>query len=242
MKGELVILILDSKDVFDLMKPTLAKALKTSQFVHCSTHQEAMKFVYSDQRADIIFADWVLSGFTFIDEVRRDLENHNTPIIIMSEDVTNKKIILNEVENRSTYFLSKPFLDKGLIKKITKVLKKQERRRTTRIQPQQNYFISVDCKQKGLFSWQLIDISISACLLRVPIEITRQISIYDKCLLGIGIDEFKIEVLAELVRIGHDGLSPEQQSTVLIMMKFIDTQSDHIEQLQNMLDELYHRW
>ncbi len=242
MKAKLVILILESKNVFDLMQPALDKTLESTQFVHCSTHQEAMQYVYSDQRADLIFADWSLAGFSFIDEVRADLENHNTPIIIMSEDVTNKKIVLNEIENKSTYFLSKPFLDKGLIKKVTKVLKHRERRRSTRIHPHKDYSISFDCNDKGNFQTQLVDISISGCLLRLPIEMTRQISIYNQCVLNIVIDEFQLEIMGELIRIGHDRLLPEEKRSVLIMMKFIDTQADHVEKLQNMIDELNLRW
>ncbi len=242
MKDELVILILESKEMFDLMKPVLSKKLNTTRFIHCPTHQEAMTYMDSDQRADMVFADWAMADFSFIDKVRSDLENHNTPIIIMSEDVTNKKIVLNKTENKSTYFLSKPFLDKGLIKKVKKVLKHLERRRSTRIHPHGDYSILVKCKDETVFQLPLVDISISACLLRLPIELSRKITIYDKCNLEIEIDEFKIELLGELSRIGHDRPVPEDHSTVLIMVKFIETQPDRIEHFQDMLDRLYLRW
>jgi len=242
MKAKFFILIVDGKKVFDLMQPALEKELRSTQFIHCSTHQQAMDYVHSEQRANLIFADWSLTGFIFVDEVRSDLENHNTPIVIMSKDVTSKQIVLNEIENKSTYFLSKPFLDKGLIKKVNKVLAQRERRRSTRLHPGKSYAVSFDIKDKGNFQSELVDISISACLLRLPIEVTRQIGIYDQCLLDINIDEFAVKILGELVRIGHDELHPGDQTSVLVVMRFIDTQLEHVEKLQIMIDELGLRW
>ncbi len=242
MNAKFVILIVDSKNIFDLMRPVLEKQLCSAQFIHCTSHQQAMDFVHSDQRAHLIFADWSLTGFTFVDEVRSDEENHNTPVIIMSEDVTKKQIVLNEIENKSTYFLSKPFLDKGLIKKLNKVLAQRERRRSTRIHPGKSYAVEFNIKDKGSFQSQLVDISITACLLRLPIENTREIGIYEQCLLDINIDEFTIKVMAELVRIGHDELRPGNKKSVLVVMNFIDTQLEHVTKLQLMIDELGLRW
>jgi len=242
MKAKFVILIADSKDVFDLMRPALEKELRSTQFIHCSTQQQAMDFVHSEQRANLIFADWSLTGFTFVDEVRSDVENHNTPVIIMSEDVTKKQIVLNEIENKSTYFLSKPFLDKGLVKKLNKVLAQRERRRSTRIHPSKDYAVEFDIKDKGSFQSELVDISISACLLRLPVEVTGPTGIYDECLLDINIDEFSVKIMAELVRIGHDELKPGDKTSVLVVMKFIDTQLEHVTKLQLMIDELDLRW
>ena len=242
MNAKFVILIVDSENVFDLMRPALEKELRSTQFIHCTSHQQAMDYVHSDQRASIIFADWSLTGFTFVDEVRSDVENHNTPVIIMSEDVTKKQIVLNEIENKSTYFLSKPFLDKGLIKKLNKVLAQRERRRSTRVHPNKGYSVEFDIKNKGSFQSELVDISISACLLRLPVEVTRKIGIYDQCLLDINIDEFTVKITAELVRIGHDELKQGDKTSVLVVMKFIDTQLEHVTKLQLMIDELGLRW
>ena len=235
-------MVVDSQEIFELMEPILAEFLHTSNIVHCSTHQQAMDYVFSDQRADLIFADWVLSGHQFVTGVRNDLENHNTPIIIMSEDVRIKGIVLDETENRTTFFLSKPFLSKGLTHRITEVLDLVERRRQSRLRPQKDYRIDIDFAGEGIHSLSLVDISIFGCLFRMPVELTKRLSIYQQGEIHLQIDDLKTEISGELCRMGYDKPVPEDRASVLMMMKFIDTRPEHEEQLQAMLDELYTRW
>ncbi|MCK4710215.1 MAG: response regulator transcription factor, partial [Gammaproteobacteria bacterium] len=103
MKSSPVALVIDNQEVFEFIKPALSKTLNTTQIIHCKTHQDAMSYIASDQQADIIIADWTLTGYIFLESVRSDLENHNTPVIIMSEDTNIKKIILNNVESKATF-------------------------------------------------------------------------------------------------------------------------------------------
>lgn len=238
MRVDPVVMVVDSKEVFDLMEPILADFLQASKVVHCVSHQQAMDYVDSDQRADFIFADWQLTGHEFVLAVRNDLENHNTPLIIMSEDVRIKGIVLDEIENRSSFFLSKPFLGKGLKNKISEVVEQVERRRETRLRPQKAYQVKVNFSGEGLFSFALVDISIFGALFRVPLEQVRQLSIYLQAQVDFQIEGFDVDISAELCRIGYDKPIPQNRDTVLIMMKFVEKDRARIKLLQQMLDEL----
>jgi len=240
MKTHPVVLVVDGQEVFDLMQPVLKDMLNKPKIIHCKTHQDAMNYIASDQQADFIFADWDLTGYQFMDHVRSDLENHNTPVIIMSEDTKNKKIGLNKVEREATFFLAKPFLGKGLIKKFNKALKVVERRRKNRIHPDRSYLLPVIFNDKH-YSLALVDISIDGYLLRVPLETSQQISIYQAVEVTLKIDEFNVRATGEVYRIGHDRPIPESKDTVLVMIKFAGSAQQENE-IQDLIDELSRRW
>lgn len=241
MKSQPVILFVDSKKNFNIVKPMLERMLDQPRFIHCKTYQDAMKYIDSDQYADIIFADWDLTGYPFIHSVRDDLENHNTPVIIMSDDTKIKKIVLKNIDQEATFFLAKPFLEKGLIKKYNKVLKVIERRRKNRIYPDCPIPLQVKITKNQQYSLPLIDISIDGCLFRAPIEISREISIYQHAKVSLTIDEFDTHVHGEVYRIGHDRTNPYNKDTVLIMIKFSSSDQQGRE-LQELVDELEKRW
>ncbi len=241
MKNNPAVLIIDDQDVFDLIKPLISKTLNTTQLIHCKNHEDAMSYIASDQQADIIFADWSLTRHSFMESVRSDLENHNTPVVIMSEDSKIKNIVLNEIESKSTFFLAKPFLKKGFIKKLTKVLDVMEHRRKVRLHPENTYLLNITLNDKQSIALPLVDISIDGCLLRVPLEVSRQFYIYQKAVVSINIEEFKTRIDGEIYRIGHDRPIPEKRDSVLLMIKFNGSAKQN-DALQEVIDELGKRW
>lgn len=241
MKSQPVTLFIDSQEVFDIVKPMLEKILDRPRLIHCRTHKEAMDYIDSDQYADIIFADWSLTGYPFINSVRRDMENHNTPVIIMSEDTTIQTIVLEKIDREPTFFQSKPFLEKGLVHKFNEVLQVIERRRKNRINPDRPVSLEVQFDDNQQYSLPLVDISIDGCLFRTPLETSRQISIYQHVTISLNIDEFNMQVHGEVYRIGHDRTIPENRNTVLVMIKFNDLEQQGRE-LQELVDELEKRW
>lgn len=241
MKNNPAVLIVDNQEVYNLIQPLLSKTLNSTKFIHCKTHQEAMSYVASDQQADIIFADWSLTRHSFIDNVRSDLENHNTPVVIMSEDSKIKKIVLNEIESKSTFFLAKPFLKKGFLKKLNKVLDLMEHRRKNRLHPDKTYLLDIKLDNKQSLPLQLVDISIDGCLLRAKIDVSRKFTIYQETVVSLKIDEFNILINGEVYRIGHDRPIPEKHDSVLIMIKFNGSNQQN-DALQEVIDELNQRW
>jgi DNA-binding response OmpR family regulator len=223
------------------MKPMLERMLDRPRVIHCQTYEQAMDYIDSDQYADIIFADWDLTGYPFIDSVRRDLENHNTPVMIMSEDTAIKSIVLKSIDREATFFLAKPFLEKGLVKKFGKALRDIERRRKNRIHPVSPVSLEIQFDNNQQQALPLVDISIDGCLFRAPIGTSRQLSIYQAVQVSLAIDEFNLEVHGEIYRIGHDRINPDKKDTVLVMIKFSSTDQQDRE-LQELVDELGKRW
>lgn len=241
MKSRPEILVIDDQEAFDMMQPVLNDLLDNPSLVHCRNRNEALDYVASNRFADFIFADWDLTGYAFMNSVRRDLENHNTPVIIMSEDTTNKKIALNSLTREATFFLAKPFLPKGLIKKFDKAMKVVERRRKNRIHPPVPYRLPIAFDDGIRETLPLVDVSIDGCLFRAPIEFGQRIRIYQRASLSLRIDEFDIEADGEVYRIGHDRPIPEHRDTILIMIKFTGEERQQRE-IQELVDELAKRW
>ncbi|TNF95866.1 MAG: hypothetical protein EP297_11480 [Gammaproteobacteria bacterium] len=241
MKYQPVTLFIDSQEAFDYVKPMLKRIFDQPRLIHCDTHQKAMDFIDSDQYADIIFAEWDLTGEEFMDSVRHDLENHNTPVIIMSEDTTKKKVLLNSIDREATFFLAKPFLEKGLVKKYNKVLKNIERRRTNRIHPASPVSLQIKFNKKQQYSFPLVDISIDACLFRVPIKTSRKISIYQQAQVSLSVDELHMRANGEVYRIGQCRNNPEKKDAALVMIKFNESEQ-HNREIHEVLDELGKRW
>jgi response regulator RpfG family c-di-GMP phosphodiesterase len=241
MKSQPVTLFIDSQKEFDYTKPMLERILDKPRLIHFKKHKDAMEFIDSDQYADIIFADWDLTGHAFMNSVRRDLENHNTPVIIMSEDTTKKKAILKSVDREATFFLSKPYLEKGLLKKYNKVLQHIERRRKDRIHPKAPLMVQIKFSDSQQYSLPLVDLSIDGCLCRTPIEVSRQISIYQEAEVNLSTGEFNMLTHGHVYRIGQCRSDPNNKKMVLVMIKFSETDQED-RQIQETLDELGKRW
>lgn len=241
MKPNPTTLFIDNQETFDFVKPMLEKMLDQPDIIHCKSHKEAMDYVESDEYADIIFADWELTGYRFMDSVRHDLENHNTPVIIMSEDTNIQHIVLNEIDRAGTYFLPKPFLERGLVTTYDQVLRGIERRRKFRIKPVCDIFLPVQFNEHLNHSLPLVDFSIDGCLLRAPTEFSHEIKIYDTARVSLTIDEFNMQLNGEVFRIGADLNYPENKDSALVMISFEPAEKDSREFLE-LVDDLGKRW
>jgi len=241
MKSCPVTLLIDCQDDFDIIKPMLEKALDRPRIIHCKTHQDAMDYIDSDEYADIIFAEWELTGYPFIDSVRRDLENHNTPVVIMSKDIALKKIVLKSIDREATFFLAKPFLEKGLVNEFNRILKDTDRRRKNRIHPVSPVFLQIQFNEKQQYSLPLVDISIDGCLLRTPVETSWHFSVYQHVQVYLNIDEFNMQLHGEVYRIGHDRAFLDSKDNVLILIKFSNSDQQDMK-VQEMVDDLGKRW
>lgn len=241
MKPNPVAMFVDNQDSFDMVKPMLERMLGQPQLIHCKNRKEAIDFIDSDQYADIIFADWELSGYPFMHSVREDLENHNTPVIITSDDTTVHKIVEENICRGSTFFLAKPFLERGLVSKYHEVLDTLEWRRKNRIHPPCPVNVEVKFNDSLEYSLPLADISLDGCLLRVPLEISDQIRIYQDARIWFAIDEFNVDIHGQVYRIGQDRLYPGNNDTVLVMVKFSQTHQEKRDFLE-LIDELEQRW
>lgn len=238
MKSSPSTLFIDSMESYEMVRPMLERTLDQPRITHCMTHKDALEYIESDQYADIIFADWHLTGRKFMDSVRRDPENHNTPVIIMSENMAIQHSVL---DRDSTFFLAKPFLEKGLTITFNQVMKRIERRRKNRIHPSSELYLDIRMSTLKQYTFPLVDISIDGCFLRVPIKNSHEMKIFESTVVYLSIDEYSIEVQGEIFRISPDFSYPEIKETVLVMIMF-NTSAQETRELQELIDDLGKRW
>ncbi len=241
MKQKPLIVVIDQKNVFEAMYGVLTREFYQPEIVHYATKEAAMEFVHSTEKADIIFVDWNIAGEAFFYKVREDIENHNTPVIIMTEG-DHETIIIKALKFGITQHLTKPFLDKALIKKINQLMSFQESRRKRRLRPDKEQQVNVEFDEQGQESRTLVDLSCEGCLLRLPVARAKEAFIYHKARLGFNINSYQFHLDAEVSRIGHDYPMTEEHDSVLMMLNFTESNEESLLQLNDMLDDLQAQW
>jgi CheY-like chemotaxis protein len=241
MNHEPVVIIVDELEIYNEIRLPLSRALNSSHIMHCPDRESAMEMVRSDLKADLIFAAWEMTGPSFIDEVRKDLENHHTPIVMMT-DSDLPQVVSSALQHGANAYLAKPFMEKALLKKVAEVLRMVERRRKKRIHPEKLYPIEITFDNDKTASLQLVDFSLDCCLVRASSQLCSEICIYQECMVRMRVEEFDVSLDADLFRVEHDVPLPPQRDTVLMMFRFTDNHTDRLEKLNDMLDELRARW
>ena len=239
MKHEPVILIVDSKEVFDEMMPVISEELRTTHILHVDSRAAAESIIDSQIRFDIIFVDWQMAGARFVELVRHDKKNRCTPLVVMSELDTDV-VIATATRHGANGFLAKPFLTKGLISKIDLVVAKQDRRRQNRLCPNRPINITVDAERAGSIEGLLIDFSFNHCHLRLDKSFNQSMIIGDRAMVYLHIDGFKVDLESELVRVERDREQADEK--IRVLYEFSDLHEARIEKLGEMLDEYRSQW
>jgi DNA-binding response OmpR family regulator len=241
MRHEPYLLIIDNREIYDAMAPVLSRHLGTTHLIHCDNYNSALEIIKSDLRLDLIFADWQLTGAEFIDAVRADLENHNTPLIVLSGE-DNRLVEEVVLRHGATDWLTKPFLNKALTHKIDTIFASRERRRRSRIHPERRYPLQVNFANGTQIELDLLDFSFEACLGRGPAVLCQQICIYEEATMRLNVEEFDVTLDGCVERIERDPAAELTKDKILIMLRFRDSHEDRLDKLRDMLDELVARW
>jgi len=242
MKQNPLIVVIDQKDIFEAMRPVLLREFYQPELVHYSTKKEAVDFVHSDVKADIMFVDWhLVNEESFFFKVREDIENHNTPVVIMTEG-DHDFIFNNAIKYGITQQMTKPFLDKALLKQINKITSFQEGRRKRRIHPGKQQLIQVKFNGQEEKQLPLIDLSSEGCLLRVSTKLAQKAFIYHQAKINLNIPSYDITIDSEVSRIGHNYPHVDEQDSVLMMLKFRPLDDEEQGKLNDLLDDLQTEW
>ena len=241
MKHKSVILIVDSKEIFEEMEPVLMKELGNGEVIHCENQCDAEKLINSDKHIDFIFADWDIGGAGLIKTVRSSHEHHHTPVVLMSF-LDSDEIIAAGMRLGATAHMAKPFLEKGLINKLRQLSKAQERRRMRRLHPDKDYTVRVDCKNAGAIEVELIDFSAGCCLTRAPATLAGKAIVGQQGLMHLVIEEYNIDLEVVLFRIEEDTKSPSPEDTILMTFRISDQNEEQTEMLKELVDEYGGKW
>ncbi len=241
MKHEPIVLIVDSKEIFDAMKSPLSRELGTHRLIHCDNLQAAMEIIQSDTRLDLIFADWELAGPGFIDAVRKDPENRYTPLIITSNKDTDT-VIAMAMRQGATDHISKPFLEKGLLHVVRRVTHQQERRRHRRLHPDHDYLVDIERPGAPNLQLRLMDFSLECVQTQGRKTLCRDIGIGDSCILHLHIDRYRIALDARLVRVEEDPNPEAPDDALLLTFRLTEDHEQRTRKLAELLDEYAARW
>ncbi|QEP42194.1 response regulator [Ectothiorhodospiraceae bacterium BW-2] len=251
MKHDPLILIIDSKRVFEQMAPVISRELNTTHIWHRETLAEAMEIIDGDAWLDLIFADWGRTGTKLVDAIRSDAENHHTPLVVMTSiDSTDK--IKTAVKHGATAILSKPFLNKGLSNVIHQIVASQERRHGRRLHPDQQVTLDVVQGNGSKLTMQLHDISLtgiqfinqlkltgSQCLDETAIH--NRLCIGEKVVVKVAIAAYQIDMDAILVRMELDRFT-QLDAQLLVTYRFTADHDERVDKLERLLDEYAARW
>lgn len=241
MKHEPIVLIVDSREVFDAMAQPLGRELGTTHLIHCDNLKAAMEVIHSDVKLDLIFADWELAGPAFIDAVRKDPENRYTPLVITSSKDTDT-MIAQAMRLGATDHIGKPFLEKGLINVVRQITHQRERRRHRRLHPDRDYLVDIERPDGSHLELNLVDFSLECIQTRGPRALCREMCIGDACRIHLHIDDYRLTLDARLVRVEEDPNKAASEDAVLLTFQLTESHQQRTEKLAELLDEYAARW
>jgi DNA-binding response OmpR family regulator len=234
MRHEPVILIADSKEIFDEMVPVISEKLGTSHIMHVDSLAAAESILDSHIRFDIVFVDWQLVGARFVDAMRRDKKNGCTPLVVMSELDTDV-VIATATRHGANGFLAKPFLTKKLANKIEQIVIRQERRRNKRLCPDHPLRITMDTERAGAVEGTLIDFSLDYCHISLDYSHRERMIAGDTARVQLNIDPFSLDLESRLVRVEVDKSRIDE--SILVLYQFTASHEQREEMFEGLLDE-----
>lgn len=240
MKHAAVVLVVDNQDVYDHMAPIIAEEMNTTHVLHRSSEEGALDLIRTHQPLDMVFCDWETAGASFIAALRHDPETHFTPLVVMS-DSDRDDIIADAMRAGATDHLAKPFLPKGLVAKIRRVTKNQERRRQRRVRPVGEYRIEASFSAGVAVDLELINISIGGCQTRAPGSLCRAICVYDEVQLTVTHEADTFTCNASVLRLAKDPQAAAPGASLLVTLEFGDL-GENSERLVELLDDLREQW
>ena len=235
-------MILDSREIYDAMAPILKRELETTHILHCRDLESAMDIIGSETLVDMIFFDWDLAqGAGFIEAVRHGRETRHIPLVMMTHHDTHD-IIAISMRHGATDYLSKPFIEKGLLSIVRRVTKNQERRRNKRLHPDSEYMLDIDLANGKRIQVRLVDFSLECFQSRGTTSLCHTIMLGDLGLAHLNIDQYSFAMDSRLIRVEEDPAEPIPTDKVLLTFRFVDKHEDRVEKLTELLDEYASRW
>jgi response regulator RpfG family c-di-GMP phosphodiesterase len=240
MKHQVRVLIVDNREVFDVMEPVLRREINPEQLTHCESHEAAMAAIKDRTKYDMIFADWGIAGNSFVAAVRDSFTNHYAPIIVTT-NFDDDELVAQVMRSGATGLIVKPFLEKGLVAKIRRISQSIEHRRHHRVEIKEPIAVNAELERKSsssrTSSMQMVNISADGCRVKVPLSCDAQI--YDNAKLAFSFRDSDFSLPGHLLRLEAE---PELAKTggeyIYASFVFSDVSDEMHENLNQMLDEL----
>lgn len=239
MKHQTSVLIVDSKEISQVISSVVTSLSATAHVKHVDNAEAALTAVRSGKRFDLVFFDWKLGGERFLDNLRIDARDTLTPVIVLFELDTDE-VIASAIRHGATDFMVKPFLKKGLIQKVNRVMNMQQLRRQRRLQPDHTVFIHLDLEHGESLQAEIHDLSLAACCARVDFALRNRVVVGEAGVLHLNIEQHKISLRCRVTRTAVDLAAASEN--IIVLFSFDEAQERESESLAELLDEYAARW
>lgn len=231
------IVVDDSDQIIQIVSKMLKDKLQFAQVFHANSVKDAL-MIMREHRVDWIFSDWEMpdtSGLEFLKKVRSEAKTADVPFIMMTSR-SDKESLVEAIKFGVSDYITKPFTLASLNEKLVKQMKMREKRIAPRVTLNGGYncemVFAEGKKQKG----ELINISSSGCLFRTVVYRGGGY-IYDDIGLMLFLDEGRIPVKAEVVRIQAEAnVNGEERTYVLVGVQFKSMADQHKVSLANFIN------
>lgn len=228
----------DSIQIVNLVSKMLKERLKFGKVVALTDAKEALQILQEEQ-IDWVISDWEMpgvSGLELLKQVRSDPKTADIPFILMSSRA-DKESLVEAVSAGVSDYISKPFSPATLDEKLRRFIHIKERRRDVRVTPTDEYICEVVATDEKKYNTELVNLSISGCLLKSPVA-RGGIYVYDKLPLLLKLGEANLKVKAEVVRL--DSVQSEEKEAsqfMTIAVRFLDLEDDVRVSLTNFINK-----
>lgn len=203
-----IVLVVDhSSTIRSFINSILRDELGCQRIHLVSNANDAIRLLKGTTRVDWIFSDWEMPGMSgdeLLAWVRSYPPTSDIPFIMVTYR-NDKDSLAEAVKKGVTDFLTKPFPAKSLIRKIMRIDEERKRRKNTKkYRASSQYFVEINFPSIAPYQGELVNVSMSDCVVRIPTKKQDSISIYQEADLSIqSIDEV-ISIKGELIRLEAD--------------------------------------
>ncbi|MBD3671665.1 MAG: response regulator [Gammaproteobacteria bacterium] len=228
----------DSQQIVNLVSKMLKERLKFGRVVALTDAKEALQTLKEEQ-IDWVISDWEMPGVSGLDllkQVRSDPKMTDIPFILMSSRA-DKESLVEAVSAGVSDYISKPFSPAKLDEKLRRFLHIKDRRQDIRVSPTDTYICEVVATDDKKYNTELINISISGCLLKTPVA-RAGIYIYDALPIQLKLGETNLKLKAEVVRLDSVKDDAQDASQFMTMaVKFLELDSESKIALTNFINK-----
>jgi CheY-like chemotaxis protein len=205
----------DSQQIVNIVSKMLKERLKFGRVIGLTDGKEALQTLKEEQ-IDWVISDWEMpgvSGLELLKLVRGNPKTSDIPFILMSSRA-DKESLVEAVSAGVSDYISKPFSPATLDDKLRRFIHIKERRRDIRVSPTDTYTCEISATDGKTYNADLVNISLSGCLLKSPV-VREGIYLYDKLPLLLKLFEANLKLTGEVVRM--EAVSSGEDKTAKFM-------------------------
>lgn len=211
----------DSPQIVNIVSKMLKERLKFGRVIGLTDGKEALQTLKEEQ-IDWVISDWEMpgvSGLELLKLVRSNPKTTDIPFILMSSRA-DKESLVEAVSAGVSDYITKPFSPAKLDEKLRRFIHIKERRRDVRVSPTDTYHVEVVATNEKKYNTELVNISISGCLLKCPV-VREGIYLYDQLPMLLKLYEANLKLTGEVVRLDSVSAAANKETQFMtVAVKF----------------------